>query len=136
VLVTVLSSRTVPLIRYELADRVTLATDPCPCGRPGPRIAAVHGRARDVLRIAGSLVHPTALTAVLDTAPVAAWQVVQAGDHLRVLVVAPGAGFDGPALGAAVAAASGAAVDVDVVDTLPSGAGGKAERFVVSDGGR
>jgi hypothetical protein len=35
-----------------------------------------------------------------------------------------------------VAAASGAAVDVDVVDTLPSGAGGKAERFVVSDGGR
>ena len=136
VLVTVLSSRTIPLLRYELADRVVLASDECPCGRPGPRIEAVLGRARDVLRIGGAVVHPTAVTAVLDTAAVAGWQVVQTGDHLQVLVVGPGAGFDGAALEAAVAAAvPGAVVDVEVVDALPHDAAGKAERFV-SGGGR
>ncbi|WP_249051562.1 hypothetical protein [Cellulomonas fimi] len=33
-LVTVLFSRTLPLIRYELSDRVTLSSSRCPCGRP------------------------------------------------------------------------------------------------------
>ncbi len=33
-LVTVLYSRTVPLIRYEMTDRLKLAKQPCPCGLP------------------------------------------------------------------------------------------------------
>ena len=42
--VTVLFSRTLPLIRYELSDQVTLAGPGCPCGRP-------FGLLADALRI-------------------------------------------------------------------------------------
>lgn len=42
--VTVLFSRTLPLIRYELSDQVTLAGRGCPCGRP-------FGLLADALRI-------------------------------------------------------------------------------------
>nr|MBA2282963.1 phenylacetate--CoA ligase family protein [Acidimicrobiia bacterium] len=141
VLVTVLSSRTLPLIRYELADHLRLALDPCACGRPGPRIAAIAGREREVLRLAGPggpvAVHPAVLTSVLDVAPVAGWQVHQQGPRLRVLVVGPAAGFAADDLGRAVLAAltemgvTEVDVDVEVVDIVPRRAGGKAARFVV-----
>lgn len=136
VLVTVLSSRTVPLLRYELRDQARLVEGPCPCGRPGPRIAAIAGRERDVLQLGGVLVHPTVLTGVLDTADVARWQVVQRGDHLHVLVTGPGPAFDRPALRAAVEAALpvvvGGAVRVDVeeVERLATPTG-KGSLFVV-----
>jgi phenylacetate-CoA ligase len=52
-LVTVLFSRTLPLIRYELTDRVRLATEPCPCGRPFRLLAAVEGRTDQLLRLPG-----------------------------------------------------------------------------------
>lgn len=48
-LVTVLSSRTIPLIRYEMTDRVRLAPQPCPCGLPFRLIDSIEGRADDVL---------------------------------------------------------------------------------------
>jgi phenylacetate-CoA ligase len=137
VLVTVLSSRTIPLVRYELADRVCVVDEPCPCGRPGPRILGVAGRAREVLHLGGVAVHPTVLTGVLDTSAVAGWQVVQRGDLVRVLVVGPGPAFDGDALRDGVRAALGragvpATIDVDVadVDRLEAPAG-KASRFIV-----
>jgi phenylacetate-CoA ligase len=48
-LVTTLFNRTLPFIRYELSDIVTVADGPCPCGRPHLRLAAVQGRREDVL---------------------------------------------------------------------------------------
>lgn len=141
VLVTVLSSRTVPLIRYELADSTCLLADPCPCGRPGPRLGGIAGRARDILRLPGASgrvsVHPTVLTGVLDAAPVSAWQVGQRGDRIDVTVVDPRDGFDLAELAGAVRAALdgagvvGAPVDVAVVDRIPRPASGKASLFVV-----
>jgi phenylacetate-CoA ligase len=50
-LVTTLFNRTLPFIRYELSDLVTVAEGPCPCGRPHLRLASVQGRREDVLSL-------------------------------------------------------------------------------------
>jgi phenylacetate-CoA ligase len=49
VLLTNLVNRTQPLIRYQLSDLVTLAAEPCPCGRPFRLLRAVDGRNDDIL---------------------------------------------------------------------------------------
>lgn len=90
-LVTVLFSRSLPLIRYELTDRVRLATEPCDCGRPFRLVAAVEGRTDDVLRLPGASgalisVHPVLFHSVLDPLPLAAWQVRQEVGRLRLLL--------------------------------------------------
>lgn len=51
VLVTSLFNRTLPLIRYELSDLVTVAEGPCPCGRPHLRLASIQGRREDILSL-------------------------------------------------------------------------------------
>jgi phenylacetate-CoA ligase len=51
VLVTSLVNRALPLIRYELADTVTVAPGPDPSGLPYLRIERVDGRNDDVLRL-------------------------------------------------------------------------------------
>jgi phenylacetate-coenzyme A ligase PaaK-like adenylate-forming protein len=49
VLITNLEQRTLPLIRYELSDRITLAPEPNPAGRPFRVISAIEGRSADTL---------------------------------------------------------------------------------------
>lgn len=39
-LITTLNNSVLPLLRYEISDIVTLATEACPCGLPFWRIAA------------------------------------------------------------------------------------------------
>ena len=51
VVCTVFWRRSTPLVRYDLGDEVEWTDEPCPCGRPGPRILALHGRAQDMLRL-------------------------------------------------------------------------------------
>ena len=51
VLVTTLFNRTLPFIRYELSDLVTVAEGACPCGRPHLRLASIQGRREDVLSL-------------------------------------------------------------------------------------
>jgi phenylacetate-CoA ligase len=53
VLLTNLFNRTLPLIRYELSDLVTVAHGPCPCGRPHQRLASIDGRREDILSLPG-----------------------------------------------------------------------------------
>jgi phenylacetate-CoA ligase len=64
--ITDLVNRGQPLIRYEVGDRGVLTTDPCPCGRGWPLLAALTGRIADFLlaldgsRVAGiSLIENT-----------------------------------------------------------------------------
>jgi phenylacetate-coenzyme A ligase PaaK-like adenylate-forming protein len=141
VLLTVRGSRTLPLIRYELTDAATLAVGPCACGRRSPRLASVAGPARQLLRLSDGAggevtVHPVAVTAVLDAAPVQAWQVVLEPRRTRVLVVRPAASFDPEAVGAALRdalAATGAAVppvEVEVVPVVERGSSGQAAHGV------
>ena len=48
-LVTVLFSRTQPLIRYEMSDRVRLSPSRCNCGLPFALLGRIEGRAEDIL---------------------------------------------------------------------------------------
>jgi phenylacetate-coenzyme A ligase PaaK-like adenylate-forming protein len=52
-LLTNLGNFTLPLIRYELADRVARGAGPNPSGRPYAWLHAVEGRASDTLRLPG-----------------------------------------------------------------------------------
>ncbi len=98
VLVTNLANRVQPIIRYDLGDRVTLATSPCLCESPFPAVK-VEGRAGDLLSFAAPdgravTVLPLALGAVIEeTAGVRRCQAIRTGPGtLRVrLEVQPGA---------------------------------------------
>ncbi|HEU4755043.1 MAG TPA: hypothetical protein VFS72_00160 [Agromyces sp.] len=72
-----------PILRYNMGDDVQLVTDPCPCGRPGPRYRIL-GRADDMLIVNGINVHPAA---VRDVVASFAPQVTGA-----IRVLAPGTG--------------------------------------------
>jgi phenylacetate-CoA ligase len=143
VLVTVLGSRTVPLVRYELGDVAVVAEERCRCGRRSPRLRSLATGARALLRLPGAdggevRLHPVAVTSVLDAAPVRAWQVVQERDRLRVLVVGARPGFDPGAVVDALRrslAAGGARVPeirIDPVESLVRAPSGKAS-LVISD---
>ena len=53
-----------PFMRYAMGDVVEIATDPCPCGQPGPRIRII-GRADDMLIVKGVNVYPQAIAGVI-----------------------------------------------------------------------
>lgn len=136
-LVTVLFSRTLPLIRYELSDSVSFrANAACPCGRPFALLGAVQGRREDALdlpaRSGGQVtVHPNIFHRLLEGVPVAAWQVARQPDGVEVRVRSPREGFDAAALADAVThalRATGAdapAVRVVIVPALATTAMGK-----------
>jgi phenylacetate-CoA ligase len=93
VLLTNLWNRVQPLIRYELADAVTLAQGANPTGRPFARIAELGGRTADILRLPAAAggtvaVHPIHLRMPFARMPeVRQYQFHPGGDYVRVLVV-------------------------------------------------
>ncbi|WLQ08273.1 phenylacetate--CoA ligase family protein [Arthrobacter oryzae] len=135
-LVTVLFSRTLPLIRYEMSDTVRLDGRGCPCGRPFALLEGIEGRIEDILQLPGkhgpASVHPIVFHHVLDEAGSAGWQVIQAPAGLQVLLagLAPGASAEGvrEAVAGALneAGVVGTRVDVHVVEHLERTALGKA----------
>jgi len=54
VLMTNLANTVQPFIRYEINDRLAMATEPCGCGNRLPRIETIHGRAADFFWVATS----------------------------------------------------------------------------------
>jgi len=135
-LVTVLFSRTIPLIRYEMTDRLRLADRPCPCGRPFRLVESIEGRTDDVLVLSAAAggtvgVHPVVFHQVLDLLDASGWQVQQQRRELRVLVASPGAGFNAAATERDVQVALVAAgvlapvVHLSVVEAIPAGPSGK-----------
>ena len=131
-LVTVLFSRTQPLIRYELTDRVRASADSCPDGRPFALLDAIEGRQEEVLLLGGVAIHPNVFHNVLESLPVAAWQVVEEPGGLRVLLAGPTDAVRdddvAASVGAAVARAGGPDISVRVerVDAIPRTKLGKA----------
>jgi phenylacetate-coenzyme A ligase PaaK-like adenylate-forming protein len=95
VLVTVLFSRTLPLIRYEMSDSVRLApSHDCPCGRPYRLIDGIQGRSQEVLRFPSRhggerTVQPIVFHHAMDGVDAAGWQIVQRPDDLEILLVRP-----------------------------------------------
>lgn len=144
-LVTVLSSRTIPLIRYELTDRIRLAAEPCPCPLPFRLVAGIEGRTDDLLVLptpdGGTVpVHPAVFHQVLEPLEVGGWQVRQHEAELRVLIADPGPGFDPTATEHALRAiltrtgARTPAIHVSVVDSIPAGRAGKRPLIIAQPG--
>lgn len=91
-LVTVLFSRTLPLIRYELTEFVRLARTPCPCGSPFCVLQSVAGRTAASLAMAAAgggtvLVRPNVFHEAIGPRAVHGWQVRQTPGGVTVRVV-------------------------------------------------
>ncbi len=149
---TTLTKRGMPVIRYRTGDITVLDPAPCPCGRTSVRMGRLVGRVDDMLIIKGVNVYPSevegALLEVADLVPQYVLVVDRTATLARVEVQvepAPGfldrcGGFDGshPAVAALrvevaqrLRAALGLAVDVTLVPprTLPRSEG-KAVRVI------
>lgn len=135
-LVTVLFARTLPLIRYEMTDRVRISTRSCACGRPFRLVEAIEGRTDDFLNLPGIhggvvTVHPIVLERALDHVPAEGWQVRQTEDGLEVLVANPRYGFDPAKAREPVlrelerSGVRPIPVEISIVPVIPAGAAGK-----------
>lgn len=85
VVVTDLGNTASPIIRYAgLEDYAQWAEGPCPCGRPGARIATLEGRHVESLRLPDGALHtPYEVTSALSAVPgLMAYQLLQE-DFLR-----------------------------------------------------
>jgi phenylacetate-CoA ligase len=135
ILVTAISNPTLPLIRFELTDQVTVLDTPCPCGSAHMLIADVEGRLDDAFTYpGGQVVHPHVFRSVLGRdRRVVEYQVRQTPAGAEVLVV--GAPADPAVIGRRIAAElarlgiPAPSVEVRVVDQLARQATGKARRF-------
>ena len=131
-LVTVLFSRTQPLIRYELSDRVQALDGRCPDGMPFGLLGGIEGRREDVLTLAGRVVRPNVFHHALERLPVSGWQVVEDAGRLRVLLARPRTAVDPAVIRAEVTTAlervgvHEPAIEVSIIDAIPQTALGKA----------
>jgi putative adenylate-forming enzyme len=135
VLVTVLFTRTQPLIRYEIGDMIRLARDPCPCRRGYPLIEEIQGRIEDVLRFpardGGEVsIQPAVFEDIVESVPSTGWQVIQDGSGLTVLISGMTGGSGTIRQGIEQALRSRGAVvpaiRIDQVPAIPRSASGKA----------
>jgi phenylacetate-coenzyme A ligase PaaK-like adenylate-forming protein len=139
ILVTVLFARTLPLIRYELTDRVAVGPADCDCGRPYRSLLSVEGRLEEVLHLPGTRgpvrVHPDVFHSVLEDLATGGWQVIRDDRGLRILLLDPPP-TDPHAVAAAVTTrlqAAGVApldIRVEAVETIPRTALGKRPLIV------
>ncbi|OCP00766.1 CoF synthetase [Ensifer sp. LC13] len=146
-LITTLTNRTLPLVRYEISDIVAMATGPCRCGLPFWRIGSIAGRREERLRFArrggGTVdVHAHRLRSPLTgAAGVRQFQFVQLPGGLEI-VIAVFAEVDAEIVSGAVEQAVRAALNavdavpaevrVRVVDTIERSGAGAKQRLVVA----
>jgi phenylacetate-CoA ligase len=139
VVVTDLTNRAMPLLRYQVGDVAALSERVCPCGRGLPVLERLEGREADYVTTAdGELISGISLTEnfALQVPGVAQLQIVQEAVRRFVFRIVRGPGF-GPAslecLGALVAErfGPGVAYECQYVDRIAPEASGKY-RFCVS----
>jgi phenylacetate-CoA ligase len=86
---THLSHRAAPLLRFRTRDHVRVWTSPCGCGRTSPRLRCI-GRTDDMLIVRGVNVFPAAIREAVNTfAP-------EVSGHILVRPLAPGVKQDPP----------------------------------------
>jgi phenylacetate-CoA ligase len=90
--ITGLTSRAMPFIRYEIGDIATLGDSACPCGHPNLKILSIQGREDDFIRLRDDrLISPYAALAPLKEIrdKLLHFRVVQKKvDHFRIEYVA------------------------------------------------
>jgi phenylacetate-CoA ligase len=130
-----------PLIRYEVGDRVAVGPpgEKCSCGRSLPVLLSVEGRCDDVILAPDGRRVGRLDPVFKGELPIREAQIIQESvDLIRVLVVAA-RGFNESHRTALVAALreriGRVTVEINEVDTIPRGAGGKF-RAVISRLGR
>lgn len=133
---TNLYNRTLPLLRYQVTDEITVLPGRCPCGSPQRRIADPQGRLDDVFGYPGQLaVHPHVFRSALGGPEIVEYQVTQTprGAAVRLVTESP---VDTAALGRRLRLAltelglERAEVTVTRVADLERTATGKLRRFV------
>jgi hypothetical protein len=100
-LLTNLANRVLPLIRYEMGDRLQMAAGPCRCGSRLPRIERIGGRGGDVFWVRSNGSYRTLSAYPFQHAfeylrAVREWQATQL-ERNRIVVrfeMLPGASFD------------------------------------------
>lgn len=95
VVCTVLWRRTFPLLRYDLGDLASWASDPCACGNPNPRLASLDGRQPDLLCLPdGRRFTSSVIAAALRALPgIRQFQLVQVRPDAAVLRIVAGLGY-------------------------------------------
>ena len=139
VLVTDLTNRVFPLIRYRLGDRGTLMGDPCVCGISLPRMQQPDGRSTDLLRLPGGRSLGHRLMGMFGSHPEAVrlFQLHQRADYSIVVRVVEGDGADARAHieqaveGLRRRVDDAVPVTIEYVASLPF-SGGKI-KYVISD---
>ncbi|WP_314854027.1 hypothetical protein [uncultured Microbacterium sp.] len=95
VVVSDLTNRVFPIIRYRLGDISSQTMEPCACGRALPRLRAISGRSSDTVRLPDGTTIAGALGHIFDDNPLAVrqFEIVQAPDYSITLrcIVGPGA---------------------------------------------
>ena len=92
--ITDLSNRVFPMLRYRNGDRGILREEPCPCGRSLPLMEPPQGRTVDVLHLPSGASRAHRLTALFSAHPesVRLFQIHQQADASLTIRVVPGPG--------------------------------------------
>jgi phenylacetate-CoA ligase len=83
IVITTLRKEGAPLIRYRTHDLSRFVTEPCPCGRKYPRIAAILGRTDDMIKVKGVNIFPSQIDEMLRDIPGASSEYQVMIDHLE-----------------------------------------------------
>ncbi|MCK2029565.1 phenylacetate--CoA ligase family protein [Microbacterium galbinum] len=138
VVVTDLSNRVFPVVRYRLGDISSYLPGTCACGRGLPRLGAISGRSSDAVRLPDGTTIAGALGHIFDDAPLSIrqFEIVQEADYAVTLRCIPSdapdaqAGIDAAAAKLRFATKGLVPVTVERVESIPQ-VGGKM-RFIRS----
>ncbi len=136
VVITNLVNRATPVINYRLGDLVTLAAEPCSCGRPTPRLLSIDGRLDDLIdRPDGTRMPALVLIPSLQAVPgVRQVQVEQfeTGEFLLRVIAQQGQSCDFQALRLPFTNLFGpqTQVEIEMVDELQREASGKMKSLI------
>jgi phenylacetate-CoA ligase len=135
--ITNLYNKTLPLIRYEVTDEVTILEEACPCGSAHRRIADIQGRLDDSFVYQGVTVHPHVFRSRLGRErEVIEYQVCQTERGAAVAIRCVGGPIDVQRLEAdlindlVLVGVREPDVKITTVDFLERAIGGKLKRFV------
>ena len=94
VVVTDLTRKAMPFIRYAIRDRVVSSTRRCPCGRELPTYERVEGREIDLLvSSTGRKIPATMIDCALHVQEIKLFQAVQTKPDALLIRIVPDAGF-------------------------------------------
>ena len=94
IVVTSLTNKAFPFVRYDTGDMGVLAWRDCKCGRSGLMLTQLLGRCDDRLNIGGVRTEPNAASWLTDIDRVRRWRIVQDAPLLITITFDVDAGFD------------------------------------------